>query len=119
MANRLATPADFPSEFDSVDSRDIRAALEEAEAYVGSAWGEKRSTGHWLKAAAILIESPRTRGQVAGYGSSAVLREKVGPVEVQYNDPSTHSPLRLGRNIYQERFEELQRTIFVGPALTL
>jgi hypothetical protein len=120
MANRLATPADFPSEFDSVDSRDIRAALEEAEAYVGDAWGEKRSTGHWLKAAAILASKPSTRGLITGLSSGGeVIEEEVGPVRVKYAPLSSGGASGGQANSYAERFEALQRTIFVGPSLTL
>src|SRR5690606_38002090 len=109
MAYRLATVADFPSEFDNVDSRDLRDALQEAEAYVGDAWGEKMSIGHWLKAAEILANKPHTRGQISGLTAGGeVLEERVGPVHVKYAPlASSGSAGASGSQSYGERFEAL------------
>jgi|GEM_PF-2379805 len=116
MAQRYATIADLPPEFDAFDARDLQYWLRHSQREIGlEAFGDDASDAHAMLAAHYLKRAPRSTGEDGDKGH--VTKEKVGDVEVAYAVSPTVTELQT--TIYGQRYLALCQGQFVGGVLTL
>lgn len=114
MSARHATVADLPSEFDSVDSRDLSTWQRISQARISLAvWGAKSHIAHALLWSHMLKRANLGSGSTA---SGPVSSESAGDVSVSYAVANVDSS-DYATTVYGREFDSMRKAIFVGPVV--